>query len=83
MYLGIDLGTSNSAVVGNLGTDLKIFKTAEGTDVLPSVIYIDKRGHRLVGGRAYDQTVLAPRMLLKGSSGSWGQAPFSISPVQA
>jgi molecular chaperone DnaK len=66
MYLGIDLGTSNSAVVGNTGADLKIFKTAEGTDVLPSVVYIDKRGHRLVGGRAYDQTLLSPENVARG-----------------
>jgi molecular chaperone DnaK len=66
MYLGIDLGTSNSAVVVNTGADLKIFKTAEGTDVLPSVVYIDKRGHRLVGGRAYDQTLLSPENVAQG-----------------
>ncbi|HEX4004719.1 MAG TPA: Hsp70 family protein [Acidobacteriaceae bacterium] len=66
MYLGIDLGTSNSAIVGNLGTELKIFKTAEGTDVLPSAIFIDKRGHRLIGGRAYDQTVLSPENVAQG-----------------
>jgi molecular chaperone DnaK len=66
MHLGIDLGTSNSAVVGNTGTDLKVFKTAEGTDVLPSVIYIDKRGHQLVGGRAYDQTLLSPENVAQG-----------------
>jgi molecular chaperone DnaK len=66
MYLGIDLGTSNSAVAGNIGTDLRIFKTAEGTDVLPSVIYVDKRGHQLVGGRAYDQTILSPENVAQG-----------------
>ena len=60
MYLGIDLGTSNSAIVGNSGSDLRLFKTAEGTDVLPSVIYIDKRGHKFIGGRAYAQTILSP-----------------------
>ena len=41
MYLGIDLGTSNSAVVGNVAGDLRLFKTSDGTDVLPSVIYVD------------------------------------------
>lgn len=60
MYLGIDLGTSNSAIAGNTGAELKLFKTAEGTDVLPSVIYIDKRGHKFVGARAYDKTILSP-----------------------
>ena len=42
MYLGIDLGTSNSAVVGNDHGAMRHFKTAEGTDVLPSAIMIDR-----------------------------------------
>jgi molecular chaperone DnaK len=41
MHLGIDLGTSNSAVAGNLNSKIRIFKTNDGSDVLPSVIYID------------------------------------------
>ena len=66
MYLGIDLGTSNSAIVGNSGSNLKLFKTADGTDVLPSVIYIDKRGHKFIGGRAYDKTILSPENVAQG-----------------
>jgi molecular chaperone DnaK len=66
MYLGIDLGTSNSVVVGNLNSQLRIFKTSEGSDVLPSVIYIDQRGHRLYGRRAYEQTRLSPDNVAKG-----------------
>lgn len=60
MYIGIDLGTTNSAIVGNKGAELKIYKTADGADTLPSVIYVDKRGHRLYGKRAYDQALLSP-----------------------
>lgn len=60
MYLGIDLGTSNSAIVGNNKSDLKLFKTAEGTDVLPSVININKQGNRFVGSRAYQQAFTSP-----------------------
>jgi molecular chaperone DnaK len=66
MYLGIDLGTSNSVVVGNFNSKLRIFKTSEGSDVLPSVIYIDQRGHRLYGRRAYEQTRLSPDNVAKG-----------------
>jgi molecular chaperone DnaK len=69
MYLGIDLGTSNSAVAGNNGSELRLFKTAEGTDVLPSVIYIDKRAHKFVGVRAYDRRSFLPKTWLKASSG--------------
>jgi hypothetical protein len=36
MYLGIDLGTSNSAIVGNDGSELRLYKTIDGTGVLPS-----------------------------------------------
>src|SRR5215469_1002421 len=66
MHLGIDLGTSNSAVVGNLNSQLRVFKTSDGSDVLPSVIYIDQRGHRLYGCRAYEQTRLSPDNVAKG-----------------
>ena len=60
MYLGIDLGTSNSAIVGNDGRELKIFKTIDGYDVLPSALMIDRRGGMFVGKRAYDQDAFSP-----------------------
>ena len=66
MHLGIDLGTSNSAVVGNSNSQLRVFKTSDGSDVLPSVVYIDQRGHRLYGRRAYEQTRLSPENVAKG-----------------
>ncbi len=66
MYIGIDLGTTNSAIVGNKGSDLKVYKTADGADTLPSVIYVDKRGHRLYGKRAYDQTLLSSENVAAG-----------------
>jgi molecular chaperone DnaK len=66
MYLGIDLGTSNSAIVGNDGANLRVFKTAEGTDVLPSAIMIDRRGSILVGKRAYDQAAYSPENVAQG-----------------
>jgi molecular chaperone DnaK len=66
MYIGIDLGTTNSAIVGNKSSELKIYKTADGADTLPSVIYIDKRGHRLYGKRAYDQALLSPENVASG-----------------
>jgi molecular chaperone DnaK len=72
MYLGIDLGTSNSAVVGNDGQSQRLFKTAEGTDVLPSVIHLDKRGHRFVGSRAYDRIFTAPDNVAQGFKRSMG-----------
>jgi molecular chaperone DnaK len=60
MYLGIDLGTSNSAIAGNDGRDIRVFKTADGYDVLPSAIMIDRRGAMFVGKRAYEQDAFSP-----------------------
>lgn len=66
MYLGIDLGTSNSAVVGNADGILRLFKTSDGRDVLPSALFIDRRGHRFVGTKAYDQGLLEPQNVAIG-----------------
>jgi molecular chaperone DnaK len=66
MYLGVDLGTTNSAIAGHTQAGVRIFKTAEGADVLPSAIYIDRRGHRFYGQKAYDQAVLSPHNTAHG-----------------
>lgn len=46
MYVGIDLGTSNSSIAGIIDGEARVFRPADGGEVLPSVIYVDKRGHR-------------------------------------
>jgi molecular chaperone DnaK len=61
MFLGIDLGTSNSAIVGSDGEALRLFKTVEGMDVMPSAIMIDRRGGLFVGRKAYDQSAFSPQ----------------------
>jgi molecular chaperone DnaK len=66
MYIGIDLGTSNSAIVGSDKQGLKLFKTDDGRDVLPSMIYFDRRGHMLVGSRALAQAELSPGNVAQG-----------------
>jgi molecular chaperone DnaK len=66
MHLGIDLGTSNSAIVGNNRGELRHFKTPDGTDVLPSAIMLDRRGGMLVGKRAYDQSAFSPENVAQG-----------------
>ena len=66
MYLGIDLGTSNSAITGASAGRVRIFKTPEGTDTMPSVIYRDRRGNQTVGVRAFDQAGLAPDNAVDG-----------------
>ncbi len=64
MYLGIDLGTSNSAVVGNENGELRLFKTIDGMDTLPSVIMQERNGGLYVGKRAYDQLQTSPQSVV-------------------
>jgi molecular chaperone DnaK len=66
MYLGIDLGTSNSAIVGLDRNGLRLFKTEDGRDVLPSVLYFNRSGHMLVGARAQAQAELSPDNAAQG-----------------
>jgi len=80
VYLGIDLGTSNSAVVGHIDGATRLFKTSDGTDVLPSVIYLDKRGHRFIGKSAYDRLLSAPQNVAQGFKRSMGtKNPISFA----
>lgn len=60
MYLGIDLGTSNSAIVGNDAGNFRHFKTPEGMDVMPSAVMFDRRGGMFVGRKAYDYAAFSP-----------------------
>jgi molecular chaperone DnaK len=66
MYFGIDLGTSNSAITGVSFGQVRIFKTPEGTDIMPSVIHRDKRGNQTVGVRAFALASLAPDNAVDG-----------------
>ena len=59
-YVGIDLGTTNSAICSYDGEDVRIWKSPEQNDVTPSVIYIDRRGNKYVGKRAYDAAPNSP-----------------------
>ncbi len=57
-YIGIDLGTTNSAICSYDGETITLHKSPEQHDVTPSAIYLDKRGNRYLGQRAYQA---APR----------------------
>ena len=54
-YIGIDLGTTNSAICSYDGQTTRIWKSPEQNDVTPSAIYVDKRGNKYYGMRAYNQ----------------------------
>lgn len=72
-YTGIDLGTTNSAICSYDGERTRIWKSPEQNDVTPSAIYVDKRGNRYVGKRAYDSAPHSPgnaATLFKRSMGS-------------
>lgn len=82
MYLGIDLGTSNSAVAGIEDGEARIYRSADGGDVLPSIIYFDKRGHRLYGRRAHDQALVSPDHVAAGFKRLMGTStPIEIKGV--
>jgi len=58
--LGIDLGTTNSAVAALLGSEPEIIANAEGSRVTPSVVAFTKDGQRLVGQVAKRQSITNP-----------------------
>jgi len=58
--LGIDLGTTNSAMAIIEGGMPKILENAEGGRTTPSVVAISKNGERLVGQTAKRQGVINP-----------------------
>src|SRR6266849_6144261 len=59
--LGIDLGTTNSAIAVMRGGEPTILENAEGARTTPSVVAISKTGERLVGLLARRQGVTNPK----------------------
>jgi len=59
-YVGIDLGTTNSAISSFDGENVHLYKSPEQHDVTPSAIFIDRRGNKYVGARAYDSAARNP-----------------------
>ena len=62
--LGIDLGTTNSAMAIIEGGQPKILENAEGNRTTPSIIAISKNDERLVGQTAKRQAVTNPENTL-------------------
>ena len=52
LYVGIDLGTTNSAAAVFDGERVSVIRNAQGATVTPSVVRIDKQGRVMVGSRA-------------------------------
>lgn len=64
--LGIDLGTTNSAMAIIEGGEPRVLENAEGARTTPSVVAIAKNGERLVGTLAKRQAVTNPKNTLYG-----------------
>ncbi len=58
--IGIDLGTTLSAAAVMEGGDSKIIPSAEGGNLVPSMVAIGKSGERLVGELAKRQAIVNP-----------------------
>src|SRR5271154_6855826 len=59
--IGIDLGTTNSAVAVMEGGEPKVLENAEGNRTTPSIVAISKSNERLVGLLAKRQSVTNPK----------------------
>lgn len=62
--LGIDLGTTNSAMAIIEGGEPKVLENAEGARTTPSIVAINKSNERLVGQLAKRQAVTNPENTL-------------------
>ncbi|PIT91401.1 molecular chaperone DnaK [Candidatus Kaiserbacteria bacterium CG10_big_fil_rev_8_21_14_0_10_49_17] len=64
--LGIDLGTTNSAMAAVSAGEPTIIENAEGNRTTPSVVAVSKTGERLVGVLARRQAVTNPKNTIYG-----------------
>ncbi len=64
--LGIDLGTTNSAMAVIEGGEPTVLENAEGNRTTPSIVAISKTGERLVGQIAKRQAVTNPQNTIYG-----------------
>ena len=64
--IGIDLGTTNSAVAIMEAGDPKILENAEGARTTPSIVAVSKNNERLVGLLAKRQAVTNPKNTVYG-----------------
>lgn len=64
--IGIDLGTTNSAVAAVVGGQPKILENSEGNRTTPSVLALSKNNERLAGQVARRQAVTNPENTIYG-----------------
>ena len=64
--LGIDLGTTNSAMAYSTASGPEVLENSEGNRTTPSVVALSKTGERLVGVTARRQAVTNPKNTIYG-----------------
>jgi molecular chaperone DnaK len=79
--LGIDLGTTNSAMAFIEGGVGKIVENTEGARTTPSIVGVSKTGERLVGALAKRQAITNPKNTIFGVKRLMGHK-FSDANVQ-
>ena len=62
--IGIDLGTTNSAVAIMEGDKVRVIENSEGTRTTPSIVAYMENGEILVGATAKRQAVTNPKHTL-------------------
>ena len=81
-YIGIDLGTTNSAISTFDGENINIYKDTEQNDITPSAIFIDRRGNKFSGKRAYDNAARSPENAATGFKRFMGtKTPIKLAAV--
>ncbi len=86
--VGIDLGTTNSAVAAVVGRHPSLLPDPSGNVLLPSVVGFDAQGGLLVGRPARNQLLVAPERTVRsvkramGSDRVWAMEGRSWTPVE-
>ncbi len=79
--VGIDLGTTNSAIAVMEGGKPIVIANSEGMRTTPSVVGFSKEGERLVGQMARRQTVLNPQNTFFGVKRFMGRKYAELNPA--
>ena len=69
--IGIDLGTTNSAVAVMDGDNVKVIENSEGARTTPSIVAYMDNGEILVGAPAKRQAVTNPKNTLYAVALDW------------
>lgn len=64
-FVGIDLGTSNSAIATYKDGDIRVWKDPEQRDVTASAIWFDRRGKKQIGNQAYHAAQTDPEYVVR------------------